>query len=105
MPCTGGPSYDEEKVERERRNVEKAMLCAALSYIDKNLNKFDDFVKSTDWEEHGVTSKSIRDWWINHQKQDELRKKQEQLAREKEEIIKNALSKLTEKEKKALKLK
>ena len=112
MPCIGGPSYDQvqeeilqKQAERECQQVEKAMLCAALSYIDDLKGDFEDFIKSTLWEEHGIKSNSVRNWWTNHCEQDELKKKQEELAKEKELIIKQALSKLSAKEIKALGIK
>lgn len=44
------------------------------------------------------------DWWKEHKRADEQRKKQEQQKAEKEKIIKNALAKLSEEERKALNL-
>lgn len=102
MPCISGPSYEDGKREEERKHVEKAMLCAALSYIDELKGDFDDFVKTTIWEEQGITASAVRSWWSNHREQDELRKKQEKLQRERQDIISGALQKLSAKERKAL---
>ena len=100
--CISGPDVEQVRRDLRKEQIEKGLLCAAFSFIEKN--DFNEFIENTSWEEIGVTKKEALDWWKEHKRADEQRKKQEQQKAEKEKIIKNALAKLSEEERKALNL-
>lgn len=59
-------------------------------------------LRDVDWIEVGVKPAQVKTWWRRHLKQDEARRAQEAAEKERQRIKTQALSKLTEEEKKAL---
>lgn len=94
MPCSdGGPNY-EEVVEKQRR-LDKVtrMLCGICRRVNKS--GYDTLI-SNDAE--------LTAWWSDHQAEDRKREAAAIVEREKRRAVQTALSKLTPKERKLLRL-
>jgi len=110
MPCNDwgsgpGPVYIHDHESARKLKEVEAMLCGLLTSIESsesstyNLNLL---LMSFDEKESGVDKSELLKWWQNHKAEDAARKLKEQKIKEKQELKKQALSKLTDKEKKAL---
>lgn len=105
ISCVSQLAYDEE-VERHKKTQERAdklsaMLCEALTFIEK----------------YGITmstlSLAINEWWTEHKRRDALERareeekqqkkvKEQQAKEEHHRLVTQAVSKLTPDERKAL---
>jgi len=105
MPCRDGMEDVRRREESERRAIIEASLCAVLTVLDKDDAEFGAFLKKIDWKEAGVTKRQFLSWWEDHKEWD--RKRREAVAQQVHEakVRKDALSKLTEYEKKILGIK
>jgi hypothetical protein len=105
MPCYSYESSEEEAMRNDSHNKTKQeldtvtrLLCSVLRSI-----KFGDVY--VDLTKDVKNIEGLSDWWNEHKKWDELRLIREANQRkeqEKQQFIKNALAKLTDKEKEAL---
>jgi hypothetical protein len=98
MACEGGPSYQDIEAAEDERRLAVAALCGILSSVPDPKS----ILKKVDWEEAGISMWGVLNWWHGHQKKDRQRRKAEQEQKEKDELRKTALSKLTKQERKAL---
>lgn len=104
MPCRTDYIDDHEFAARKEASLTKAALCAVLhAMFAKGIHPFEDPV--IDWKEAGVTKKELRTWWINHLREDEVRKEREAKEKQLKEEKRAALAKLTPKERALLGLK
>lgn len=112
MPCIGGPSEPAISISKSKYEdfeMQKAILCAALSFI-KEAKMSDEFFafdtnKYIDWAEIGINPEIAEKWWETHKKEDLKRKELEKIEKEKKDLREKALKKLTKEEKKVLGLK
>ena len=108
MPCyDGGPGGDDRrlisKADHIRLKKTEAILCGIFSTM--NPSQLQDLFEKVDWEEVGTTQKWAKKWWIEHQKEDEERRKRQAAKLKAERLKKKALSKLTPREKTLLGIK
>ena len=85
MPCTSGPSWDDEY--RQRIDNLTALLCMLCKRCDKEGLKMPG---------------DVREWWKEHQKLDKERRKTKEEARKKREAKQTLLNKLTVEERRLL---
>lgn len=88
-------SLDLEKKERKIAFLESA-LCAVFRASKEHFDS--DLLDLIDYKEAGITKSSLSSWKKKHDEKDRKRI-------EHEAVVANALSKLTEEERKALKIK
>lgn len=101
-----------EKIEENKKELDKVtrLLCATLRRLETEHNKnlksagysYSDLYLPDDYADE---IEGLKEWWTEHKKWDELRLIREEAQRkevEKQNLIKEALSKLTDKEKEAL---
>lgn len=108
MPCysyLGGPDDRRliSKADHIRFKKTEAILCGIFSTM--NPSQLQDLFEKVDWEEVGTTQKWAKQWWIEHQKEDEERRKRQAARLKTEHLKKKALSKLTSREKALLGIK
>jgi hypothetical protein len=98
MPCNNGgwPEEDSsyQRLSKEHKNVE-ALLCGIFTVLDKDRDELDHFLDIINWEEVGISKAYAKSWWFTHKIQDQQRRKNEQLVKERELRIKAAKDKLT----------
>lgn len=117
MPCTSGPTMEQEIAYERERRLPPAMLCAILTVLENvtvghlaiDVDDNERMAKSAvldlvDWEEAGVSRREFHTWWREHKAKDEQRRAEEKAERERKRLKKSALAKLTPAEKKALRL-
>lgn len=124
MPCTdGGPSPMEEAAERRAVTAEQrafkmveAMLCALMSMLEEQTfsrkETFSEALDRIDFKEAGVSRKEFELWWAKHKEADAKRLQREAGAAQRdaqkkldEQARKEALAKLTPRERRLLKVK
>lgn len=101
MPCSDG-GY----VEQINNNKIEAMLCAAMGFIE-NLPRglgLTQFYNTVDWVEAGVAPHELAEWWQEHKRQDELRRKSARERVAKQIRREAALAKLTDEDRRILEL-
>ncbi len=119
MPCRdGGPTPAEAiasnnavQADMKKRAMVEAIACALMrNLLSKKLNA-SDATDMLDLKVAGVSKNEVLAWWKEHQKKDEEREKREldrklrkELALADKKYQESGLKKLTEREKKALKL-
>lgn len=113
MPCYSPDTSHDDAIRcgKERDDLKKSLdavtnlLCATLRQIEYNKLHNKNDITGTLLPNEFIKIEGLNDWWSQHKKWDELRlireanKRKEQ---EKQQFIKNALTKLTDEEKKAL---
>ena len=110
MPCM---MHDEDWDNRSRKNSGmtsqefEAVLCGVFTSLVKRstetgVDELFVVLRDVDWIEVGVKPAQVKTWWRRHLKQDEARRAQEAAEKERQRIKAQALSKLTDEEKKAL---
>jgi hypothetical protein len=72
MPCIS--DYPDDEAERKLHMMETVM-CGLLSSM--NDREQDKLLDKIDWKEVGVSKKRFLNWWIDHRKRDEARRKRE----------------------------
>lgn len=104
MPCYDN-GYEESTYSMQRNEINKlrAIVCGVFSKIEEE-GDLDIFLNKLDYLEMGVTKEVIMEWWSQHKREDEKRRAKERQQRERAEKRKAVLSKLTEEEKKLLRL-
>lgn len=106
MPCRDEWT-EREDLEKDYRELAlvRASLCAVLSVLEEDDATFAAILKKIDWKEAGVSKREFLSWWTDHMEKDRKRKEQEAKLMREKEILKEALSKLTDEEKKILGIK
>lgn len=103
MPCRDWTVEDEWRM---RGSAEKAMLsaslCAILTLLEKDPAGFVLMLKKIDWKEAGVSKREFMRWWEDHKEKDAARQVREAKEKAEKKIRDEALSKLTDEEKKIL---
>lgn len=100
MPCRDSRECYLEQKSAKDNQLCQAVLCGIFSgFSDINL-----VLKDLDFAEMGVTRQEILDWWEEHKEYDRQRRVGIKRKKERENLKKLALSKLSEEEKKALDL-
>lgn len=99
MPCSGGPSYEEE-LEIKYKAIQ-AMLCGIVSALEEN-DALPRILRAVDWEEAGVSRAEFQTWWRQHKLNDRQRKEEEKRAKQRKQVRARALQKLTWQEREAL---
>lgn len=106
MPCNNNYEPSDEEI---RLNKESVALKIELDKVTRLLCSVLRSIKFgyiyVDLTKDVVNIEGLQDWWNQHKKWDELRlirEANERREKEKHELIKNALAKLTDKEKEAL---
>lgn len=108
MPCRDYiPGEQDRRSDIKELSLIRASLCALLTVMEKNMtpDTFDQYIKSIDWKEAGVTKREFLSWWEDHKIEDEKRRKREAEEKREKEIRKAALAKLSAEEKKILGIK
>ena len=102
MPCRDG-GYDAPT--KETRNgltigQLEAALCGIFTVLEARGDgmNIDPWLSLVDWEEAGVSRKSVEAWWKRHKKEDEARRVREEATKRKNELRKVALGKLSAEE-------
>ena len=95
-----------ETIEESKKELDKVtrLLCATLREIENNKLK-GPVITGKLMPEAFLQIEGLEEWWNEHKKWDELRLIREEAKRkeaEKQNLIKAALNKLTDKEKEAL---
>jgi|SRR5215475_1591388 len=96
MPCHVDPNDFPDPF----KGVSTAVLCAVIRKYGLY-----EIAENIDWTECGVPRQLFYDWWEYHSRQDRQRKEQQLRDLAKYEIAREARSKLSESELKALGLK
>lgn len=89
MPCITDDMGETEREQRAQIQKLTRMLCTACKFLEAN-----DVFPGGD--------KQLSKWWKEHQDKDEQRKANEQKEKDRENLVTNALKKLSKKEKEAL---
>lgn len=95
MPCVTY-DYREEQREINEQHLIKGALCMMLS------NHGLPPANSNWYKAAGIERAELEEWWNRHQTEDSRRKNQERIEKQKQELRKQAMAKLTAAEKKAL---
>lgn len=100
MPCFDCGCPNDVVISREEFNESKkisATLCGILSTMnDDQINKLWEKV---DWTEIGVSPKWAATSWRKYKEEDEIRRKKEMGIKNREEMRKKALAKLSNRDK------
>lgn len=89
----------------------EAALCGILDAVERygNDTTLEGRVKMlfdrVDWDEAGISRRTVEVWWHNHKQDDAERRAREAAERRKEELRASGLSKLTPEERAALGIK
>lgn len=112
MPCYSYEPSEEEAMRNDAHNKNKQeldtvtrLLCSTLRQIENNKSQNLNDITATDLPSEFLKIEGLSDWWTEHKKWDELRLIREENKRkelERQELIKKALKKLSDKEKEAL---
>lgn len=109
MPCRSDGYEDYARPSSPRgadREMLESTLCGLFTFLEKNkVPVLNEVLDNLDYKEMGVSRKEVEAWWREHKREDENRRRREERARKKEELKNQALSKLTNEEKKALGIK
>jgi len=102
MPCRDGGWGDEEAARLEAKKQTKLdnvtrMLCELCTVIEK-------YHPDSAIQQSAGAIKGLRAWWDKHKKRDAKRLEKERKEEEHKALVKGALDKLTDKERKALNL-
>lgn len=99
MPCTDGGSPYPRMTEDEKDAT--PLACAALSWLEYK-GYIREFLNDASWIECGLTQSRAETWWHDHKERDRKRREAEADATERRRLQKEAYSKLTPEERKAL---
>lgn len=110
MPCYDGrdSNHSVEYVEKIHDGVNAARLCAVFTVLQRE-GILERVLRAAMWDHAGVTRINTINWWVNHQERD--RRQREAETHRKEETNRltkarqEALSKLSDDDKKALGIK
>lgn len=106
MPCRDEFAED---LRRRERDVEgaltKAGLCAILTALGDKSSLFEETLSKVDWKEAGIKKRELLSWWEQHKEEDRARREREKRVKHEKKIRKEALSKLSDEEKKILGIK
>lgn len=98
MPCLDSRDCYLEQKSAKDNQICQAVLCGIFSGV-ADINSV---LKYLDFAEIGVTRREILDWWEEHKEYDRQRRVIVKIQKERENLKKLALLKLTEEEKRAL---
>lgn len=110
MPCMDGGPIPEERARKTRSENKflTAALCAVLT-ASEQLTLLETLLLSVDWEEAGIEEEALEKWWEKHKELDRARRLAEaekrelkRIDREREKRAEEALKKLSEEERDAL---
>lgn len=102
MPCDDGRGY--ERVIYQESGTQTARLCAVFTVLERQ-GILKQILEQADWKEAGVSLKGTLEWWARHKEEDRRRREREvEQARIKRRRA-EALSRISEADKKLLGLK
>lgn len=105
MPCRSEPWEDIVRPVRHEMTIEdfEAVLCGIFAAHEKlaartGYKELEILLGDIDWKEVGVPKTKVKSWWKKHKQEDAERRAREAVEKQKEELRKTAISKLTPEE-------
>jgi hypothetical protein len=88
MPCYDGRdivgnSYHESEMEQAKDRIKwrDAALCAIMTLMEKD-KSLQTFLKKIDYKEAGIKQRDLEAWFIEHKREDEIRRETEKRQKE-----------------------
>lgn len=116
MPCRGdvwgavvSTGFSDPRVRElydlKRTNVLLERFICSIFRTAETHDQLEELLKVYPWTEASVSRTDMEDWWKRHKVEDDARIEREKESMKKEQLKKDALSKLSKEEKEALGLK